>query len=270
MKLDNWQSKYFDLVFDEFNSSAIKIIKNIIKEKEVDHLYKYRLATKRDLENLENGVLAANAPKNFNDPFELEFSMDFEKIKKEFELEGEYIKYLYPDEVITQELKEKHFLKLHDEIKTKILHDLRKINICCLSSKNNSSLMWSHYADEHRGFCIEYDTLEVCKKHTLICPVKYSDIIPEYPIGKTEFDLKDYAKIIYRKSKCWDYENEWRIVDEYEENVKLLNMPKPTGIYVGCRVEDDVESYIKSFCIKNEIKLHKSREDMLEFYEVIL
>ena len=31
------------------------------------------------------------------------------------------------------------------------------LGVLCLSACDNSILMWSHYADEHKGFCIGFN-----------------------------------------------------------------------------------------------------------------
>lgn len=61
--------------------------------------------------------------------------------------------------------------------------------IACLSEINSSSLMWGHYADSHKGFCLEYDissVLEDCHKNCT--DIKYC----------TEFMMKPtIAPVIY-------------------------------------------------------------------------
>ena len=34
----------------------------------------------------------------------------------------------------------------------------RRFGVCALGERADSILMWSHYADEHAGICIEFDT----------------------------------------------------------------------------------------------------------------
>ena len=41
--------------------------------------------------------------------------------------------------------------------------------LVCLSEKYNNILMWAHYADNHRGFVIEYDT-DTLKTDCMQCP----------------------------------------------------------------------------------------------------
>ena len=44
--------------------------------------------------------------------------------------------------------------------------------IICLSKEYNDILMWSHYADSHRGICIGYDASKCTNR---IIPVAYSN-----------------------------------------------------------------------------------------------
>ena len=35
--------------------------------------------------------------------------------------------------------------------------------IACFTTKNDNTLLWSHYADEHQGICLEFDFYEEIK-----------------------------------------------------------------------------------------------------------
>lgn len=86
-----------------------------------------------------------------------------------------------------------------------------KIHICSLSQTYNNILMWSHYADSHKGCCIE---LEVTSRIGIVeKPVSYVDKI-EAVDGN---DYKEGAcQILSRKLKCWDYEKEVRFMKEID------------------------------------------------------
>ena len=93
----------------------------------------------------------------------------------------------------------------------------------CFSSKNNSTLMWSHYADSNNGICIEYDFNQLDKNsihRNMIFPILYS----KEPLNLSDL-LEDNKGDVYaypmdaavlcsalNKSKTWNYENEWRMV----------------------------------------------------------
>ena len=45
------------------------------------------------------------------------------------------------------------------EISTGIGSEIdRSWRVCCFSCKSDSTLMWSHYAQNHHGFCLEFST----------------------------------------------------------------------------------------------------------------
>lgn len=91
------------------------------------------------------------------------------------------------------------------------------IRVVCLSERCDNNLMWSHYADCHRGIAVGFD----CTKPPfpemahVIGKVRYESRRPAAsPDGWTRID--DF----HVKSPDWHYEREWRIV---------LN-PKSAGI----------------------------------------
>jgi hypothetical protein len=75
---------------------------------------------------------------------------------------------------------------------------------------------WSHYADNHYGFCIKYRLRngffrrfdEKNNKVLRIAPVKYEE---KYSIDNSKKSL-DTSEAYYVKSKCWNDENEVRML----------------------------------------------------------
>lgn len=156
------------------------------------------------------------------------------------------------------------------------------VKIACFTTTNTNGLMWSHYADKHQGYCIEYDIKNFDYKF-LFClyPVLYSQtrfLIPlenyiEYSekvslkdfVNDTQF-LKDIIKVLRTKSDIWSYEKEWRIILPKEE-IPLLELPIK-GVYLGSKIADKHKDEIyqiqqkRSFFIKqmvldkNEYKLN--------------
>lgn len=121
-------------------------------------------------------------------------------------------------------------------------------------------LMWSHYADDHRGFCIEYtftpDFIEQRnfekRVFSLILDVDYSndndDILKDDKISTKH--------AFTSKAKCWDYENEVRLL--YYNPDCIGNFGKiPLGnsfisaIYFGYRCSEDNIRLIKKILGKN-------------------
>ena len=83
--------------------------------------------------------------------------------------------------------------------------------VTCFSEVNNDLLMWAHYSEGYRGFCLEFRTeSEAFQK---LRKVSYVDRIPEISIVPLVCD-KDvnelFEKAYCTKSAAWAYEREWR------------------------------------------------------------
>lgn len=56
------------------------------------------------------------------------------------------------------------------------------MGITCFSSSSDIPLMWSHYANKHTGFVIEFDlsklSIQDAEKLAILMPVKYSKYRP--------------------------------------------------------------------------------------------
>jgi hypothetical protein len=101
---------------------------------------------------------------------------------------------------------------------------LRNRKVSCYSLTFEEILLWSHYADEHRGVCL------VFKKNSLIKgiqkkqpyfnfshrKVQYTEKSPIdvkfFNINNTDMQIQHLNDIIYKKLSCWSYEKEFRIV----------------------------------------------------------
>ena len=99
--------------------------------------------------------------------------------------------------------------------------------------------MWSHYADSHKGFCIGFDTEKIVKQaFGQFMKVKYSDEIPYISIFDDDKGLMN--KLIYIKSKAWDYEDEYRITKILKPDSKVYFSPETISlIYLGIKMPLD-------------------------------
>jgi hypothetical protein len=125
------------------------------------------------------------------------------------------------------------------------LKNLVHLGVFCGSSSPDNFLLWSHYANDHRGICIEYEVAPnfISKVH----PVEYSNkkppripyITPNEMAGKNDEILKMVQDCIYTKSDVWKTESEVRIQGKANEKAAILT---PTFMYLGLK---------SSYCNKN-------------------
>lgn len=126
---------------------------------------------------------------------------------------------------------------------------------CFFEGDTQNSLMWAHYANNHKGFCIEYELEESDPEIFDFNRVNYVSSLPE--IYATELLFNPYetvARIIYSKSIEWSYEKEWRYVELYAEheadfvegkNIRLPDNLKPTRIITGSRINNNEKNLIE-------------------------
>ena len=76
-----------------------------------------------------------------------------------------------------------------------------KTRICSLSTDYKHTLLWTHYADGHKGCCIEV----IPKNWDALEPIKY---VNDLPIANNETEGRE---LLSCKSKLWQYEQEVRL-----------------------------------------------------------
>ena len=137
---------------------------------------------------------------------------------------------------------------------------LRLINsffrIGSLATDYKNRLMWSHYSDSHKGYCIEFDFSrnDSFMMNNSPLPVVYSEKRPLIPweaaIKKTPDKIDEASKQgmvrLLTKDKIWEYENEWRILISAKDDPEL-KMPPITCIYLGASIKESDKTQILEF-----------------------
>ena len=95
------------------------------------------------------------------------------------------------------------------------------LRVASFSEKLTNLPMWSHYANEHKGICFEYDISKIVDPYikNRLFPVKYAPSLPNAIALMEErmaehkqpsFTLYDYFAM--SKLDDWAYEKEWRLI----------------------------------------------------------
>ena len=123
-------------------------------------------------------------------------------------------------------------------------------------------MLWAHYANSHKGFCIEYD-LDILLKndgenHIHSFPVLYSNKPPS--IGF--WDIIRYEqnnmikKFAFHKSKRWEYEQEHRIVTS-KIGLNSYNHKALKSIFFGLKISNADKNHIINLLKFRGIKFHQ-------------
>lgn len=270
-----WKKKYFEKMYAwmDYNSEMHYDLKVLINRRKISYLYKYRTGNDFDIENLNNNQLSAAKFFKFNDPFEFQNYIDSKIVIETYKiLTGkDYSDKL--DDIEKNTLPNEHeFWNFYNRLIQSALKYKRSYNICCLSEKKDSLLMWSHYANEHKGFNIEYKTTEIFDMHPILCPILYTEKMPSFASGENE--IVNFSKLLFTKSLEWEYESEWRIARLGTEDYEFIQTPKPTAIYTGCRIDSELFNKLFDYCKTNNVRLFRGKKNKfkykLDFEEIIL
>lgn len=223
--------------------------------------YKYRVADLNNIQALHDTKIYLSDPKEFNDPFDcvVRLIRDYPKyfaisdqkcmqMIKEFEKENPQLEFTEPAHKIKMGYNE-------------ILKDIAKLRIYCVSEKNDDLLMWTHYADGLRGFCIEFDSKADFLRYA--AKVHYKNNLPNasdaikklleidmaYFKNNENTVMEKFKKLIdiaiLSKLKHFCYEKEWRIADRRKDllSYKPLDV---SNIIFGELMKDEQKNLIKT------------------------
>lgn len=143
------------------------------------------------------------------------------------------------------------------------------IGLLSLSSVPNNILMWSHYALNHTGFAVGFDTSLLATNYDFdyIEPINYQSTYPMIS-GLDDMTTQFYRKFFY-KSDLWSYEKEWRISKNHIKNRIIKLTPNTISqIIIGCCMDSKGINEIIKQSRKNlgaDIAILKARKSDNDF-----
>jgi hypothetical protein len=251
--------------------------KPIPKQTPPEKLYKYVKFNERTLRIFSGEVFYAN-PAAFNDPLDsdpiLENDIDREALEglcqkmlaanDGSEREKVRLKHLEYMSTEDGDSEPYHVRLLTGEVKRLLVAKMASCGVLSLSERWDHPLMWSHYADEHRGLCIEFDmTGHKCRD---IRPVDYdgwtnikTSQVAQMLNGSDEAKSQIIDDYFCTKSVHWNYEQEWR--DICPSNGVQAAPFRVSAVYFGLRCCYEVRASVVKW-LKGSIGEPKA------FYEV--
>lgn len=228
-------------------------------------LYKYWRVSERSLKALSQQTLYAQHFTRFNDPFECGAHFVAGQIDREAEPErfAALIRAWGFDDPADAPLEDtKEYFEQFESYDLEMA--LPGVRICCFASEIDNLLMWSHYGDGLRGFCLEFyeevisKTISGLFEFPFITDVIYSDAAPSvdgmvlgvlddqinyaymcFHEDKNDFWLDEAKRLegqmrdLYRhgfatKPMAWSYERERRLIiqtDQHDMEPLAISFP---------------------------------------------
>ena len=198
---------------------------------EVTTLYKYYPPTEYSLAALRDRAFWCASPKSFNDPFDCRLSLAEDAL-------DESIKYVVArlqespgvDPSTLPPGAEKPTpadAEAFRWFRTQLLSLFDNVGIFCLSEVPDNLLMWAHYADSHRGFCLGFRRAADNILGQAALPVTYSEDLPRLTAAHFDPLTNPHSAdaLWLTKSSSWSYEREWRVLASKGNERRSLDAP---------------------------------------------
>ena len=242
------------------------MIELMARQSGIQKLYHYQVFNEEFLiTTLRDMKLFCSSPSNVNDPWDCKPYFAVRPMLEDQGKREEFVTFVgnphgpkefrdpnlegYLDGIRRDDDKLKKAIEDCSQILWKKLSDRR---IYCLTPIADSTLMWSHYAANHCGICLEFDTGNELIGSAL--QVRYSITYPEWVPQDAN---KDLLALVLTKSDVWAYEKEFRLIASSRESPLMLHgdfvlLPKGalTAIIVGCQSSDytNIQKIVETYC----------------------
>lgn len=232
------------------------LVETMVKEGSLPRaLFKYRsLSSINTYKIFINKELYFSAPKDFNDPFDC-------KINAVISDEGGLAQSLG---ISNKDVKSA--IANGCDINNTIDSVLNTKGICSFSKEKDNILMWSHYADSHRGICLEFDITKDYDFFVVPIIIKYKGEYPTVDVSETRGNVG--KELLTTKYEGWQYEQEVRIYKE-DHREYAFNPESLTAVYFGCKVEDSERKklceFIRGIGCFGHVKFYKGGMNETEY-----
>ena len=144
-----------------------------------------------------------------------------------------------------------------------------------LISEPCNTLMWAHYADKHKGYCVKYKLSKAFfdvmnNDHSVL----FGDKV-EYKSDMSALNNRITLKeAFFTKHKSWEYEQEWRLLyfDKDETSDRYHKVPMLDGmitdIYFGVNCKESDKLRIIEALKGRTVKYHRMEVDPEHLYRL--
>lgn len=149
------------------------------------------------------------------------------------------------------------------EERKRLMLDQRGVS--CFSARNDDVLMWSHYGDRHKGFCLGFRSNR--EPFSQAWQVDYQANVPA--VNPTSLILDDvhdaFRAMIATKSQHWSYEQEWRLFHMEADKAYGYEAGCLESVYFGISMPERHQLVIGKILDGTGAKLYRMERDPAQF-----
>ena len=210
------------------------------------YLFRYRMDNDFTLDEIKNNYIYFSDRNSLNDPFDsspdlIRFKEDRSNSKKYLDLFKDQLPSHIPSNLLDK-YSENELIEL---TKSSIPKYLNSFGIACFSMIPYVNMtLWAHYANNHRGICIQYLTEndEIFFKNLQV--VKYFEKLNQIDFNPLENE-SNILDVFYMKDANWQYEKELRLV-RFEKGKINLKSNSIRNIICGYKASEKFIESLKS------------------------
>jgi len=243
-------------------------------------IYKYRdWACVNHKKILTHNEIFLSSPANFNDPFDCKISTHYLSLDSP-EKVSEFMsrKMEDPDnnfsregiEVLEQRLNNiQEYWDMFEALEFTMID--KNFGVISLSARWNSVLMWSHYSNIHKGFCIGFNEAKMRESGLFNWGglVNYSN---DFPIVNPLDDDKFMLLQMLYKAKDWEYEQEYRLTKLFfpnnpTDNDRKIILEKDfiEEVILGMLISENDKNEIIKICREKSIRVFQAHRIPYKF-----
>lgn len=127
-----------------------------------------------------------------------------------------------------------------------------------------NELLWAHYSDSHKGFCIEYDIDKIISSYSPF--YELNKVKVDYDINCPKVLIEDITqkqvilqKMYGTKSLPWNYESEFRLIFD-NAGIKTYHPSALKNIYFGLNMDEKRQEDIINGLLGNDVVFYKMKK----------
>lgn len=235
----------------------------LVAETDISHLYKFKSLAGNSAQHVQDIILLNrlyfSRPDEFNDPFDCLPTVSLEATDKEWhnyfnELFKRKAPHISRSQRMAQikaamqgPLRNRNSKEARDWFQEITAKSVNSAGVLSLSECCDHPLIWSHYADAHRGVCLRFQAADTNRFFGRAQKVIYQ---VERPKINLILDAPNYLseKSLLTKADYWSYEREWRIVDPFNgPGIQVFPSAFLDQVILGAKVLDENRAKVEAW-----------------------
>jgi hypothetical protein len=248
-----------------------------------DRLFRYLSLATSERQQWARNIFAKHelffpSPKTFNDPFDCKVpALEALPKRQREEFIGNFVRLNLPTASRSEKRRvgkklstKSAFAKTTESLQSNV----DASGVLCLSECHDDILIWSHYADSHRGICLEFKATNTALFGEAQ-RVEYAETYTNFPLlGR---DTEQIQRVLLTKSSHWKYEKEWRTIRRSQivnglpqyigSRLCSFSPGDLRGVIFGCQCSRETMSMVRAWIAEGdcECSCYRARQKIREY-----